>query len=282
MSLWNSTTGAPAWAPAVRTPKGWAHADTGELLVAFGDTSFTLSGSASTIASVKLSRGRKKYKSGDVIKLLVQFTEPVTVTGTPVIPLMINGVSRNLSYVPTANSEGNAELLFQYTVVPGDSGTAGQVSLSTAAVAATKNILTGNAGITYTAKTAGTGGNSITVAYVVAGTSTALSVGVSGNAITVNVATDGGGAATSTATQVKAAVDASGPASALVATTLIGTGATVVSAVSATNLANGAAVATAAGISLSGGTIQDVGSSVTNSTLTFGGAAPDLSAVTVN
>lgn len=98
-----------------------------------------------------------------------------------------------------------------------------------------------NNDLTYTAKTKGTIGNSITVAYVVAGNNTALSVSVSSSAITVNVATDGGGAATSTAAQVAAAIAASVPAAALVtvanATGNDGTG--VVAALTATALANG-------------------------------------------
>jgi Phage tail sheath protein subtilisin-like domain/Phage tail sheath C-terminal domain len=113
-----------------------------------------------------------------------------------------------------------------------------------AAVKAHVNILAGNAGITYTADTAGTAGNGITVRYVVSGNNTALSVSVTSLAITVNVATDGGGAPTSTATLVKAAVDASGPAAALVDTALLGDGSNTVSAVSATNLAGGLAADT--------------------------------------
>lgn len=74
----------------------------------------------------------------------------------------------------------------------------------------------GNADVQYVAKAVGTAGNLVTVAYVVAGNNTALSVSVTGNAITVNLATSAGGAPTSTADQVIAAVNASGPASALV------------------------------------------------------------------
>lgn len=100
-----------------------------------------------------------------------------------------------------------------------------------------------NNDLVFTAKTAGTGGNAITVAIVVAGANTPLSVGVVGNAITINSATSAGSAATSTAAQVKAAVDASGPASALVAVALApgndGTG--VVAAQGATNLTGGGA-----------------------------------------
>lgn len=88
-------------------------------------------------------------------------------------------------------------------------------------VQTTAKLTTSFAGINndliYSAKATSTvGGNAISVAHVVAGNNTALSVSVTGNAITVNVATDGAGAPTSTAAQVKAAVEASGPAAALV------------------------------------------------------------------
>lgn len=99
-----------------------------------------------------------------------------------------------------------------------------------------------NGNVTYTAKNSGTGGNSVRVRHVVAGNNTPLTVAVSGNDITVNVATGSGGAATSTATQVAAAVTASGPASALVTATAGGTGASVVGAVAYTNLAGGTGV----------------------------------------
>lgn len=59
-----------------------------------------------------------------------------------------------------------------------------------------------NNDLVYTAQVGGPGGNSIRVQYVVAGNNTPLSVDVQGYDIIVNVATDGGGAATSTATQI--------------------------------------------------------------------------------
>src|SRR5215204_4637505 len=80
----------------------------------------------------------------------------------------------------------------------------------------TTNLAGTNNDLTYTADLADVTGNSVTIAYVVAGVSTPLSVGVVGNAITVNVATTAGSAASSTANQVMAAVIASAPANALV------------------------------------------------------------------
>jgi hypothetical protein len=102
--------------------------------------------------------------------------------------------------------------------------------------------LTGtNNDLTYTARAGGPAGNSVTIAYVVAGLNTALSVTVAGSAITVNVATDGAGAATSTANQVRTAVLASAAAMAVVSNVTLaeaaGTG--VVTALAATALTGG-------------------------------------------
>jgi hypothetical protein len=96
-----------------------------------------------------------------------------------------------------------------------------------------------NNDLVFTARTGGPGGNSIRVQYVVAGNNTPLSVDILGYDIIVNVATDGGGAATSTAAQVMSAVQRS--ASHLVtvelATSNDGTG--IVTALAITNLAGG-------------------------------------------
>ncbi len=96
-----------------------------------------------------------------------------------------------------------------------------------------------NGGVTYKAVTPGTAGNGIRVRHVVAGNSTPLSVSVSSLDITVNLATDPGGAATSTATQVAAAVTAHGPAAALVTAVVTGNGSGVALAAGYTNLVGG-------------------------------------------
>lgn len=113
-------------------------------------------------------------------------------------------------------------------------------SYDTAATLTTS--LTGtNNDLKYTAAAATSGGNDTRVRYVVSGNNTALSVSVSGSDITVNVATDGSGNPTSTAAQVRTAVNASGPASALVSAADApgndGTG--VVTALAYTNLTGG-------------------------------------------
>lgn len=112
------------------------------------------------------------------------------------------------------------------------------------AVAATlsTNLTGSNNDLTFTAVTAGTAANSVTVSYVDPGTDGALSVGVIGNAITVTLAY-ATGAITSTAALVRAALIASAGAAALITPTLKsgndGTG--IVTALSATPLAGGLA-----------------------------------------
>lgn len=102
-------------------------------------------------------------------------------------------------------------------------------------------IVASNNALTYTAKTNGLAGNAITINYVVAGNTTPLTVTVTGTAIRVNVATSAAGVATSTAAQVKTAIEANVPANALVAVTHTGasTGAGVVTALAVTPLTGG-------------------------------------------
>lgn len=102
--------------------------------------------------------------------------------------------------------------------------------------------------LTYTAVTAGPGGDAISIEYVdPAANDASLSVGVVGDAITVNLATGGGGAITSTAADVLAAIEASGPAAALVTVAIDAAdtgagddGSGVVTAMALANLASGA------------------------------------------
>lgn len=80
----------------------------------------------------------------------------------------------------------------------------------------TTNLTGANNDLFYMSRTPGTGGNTITVAYVVAGASTPLTVAVATKAITVNVATTAGSAASSTADDVAKAIRLSTAANALV------------------------------------------------------------------
>ncbi len=131
------------------------------------------------------------------------------------------------------------------TRIPGSWGAFGTKAKATltTALAGTNNDLkyTATAGDQEADNADFTAGNAVTVAYAVAGNNTALSVDVTASAITVNVATDGGGAATSTAAQVRDAVNGDDEAAALVtaenASGNDGTG--VVTALAATPLAGG-------------------------------------------
>lgn len=109
--------------------------------------------------------------------------------------------------------------------------------------AASVTIGSGNAALKFTAKPEkGAAGNAIQIRAINPGTNNAaLSVSVTANLITISLATDGSAAATSTASQVLAAVNASVAASALVTAALApaSTGASVYVVHAATNLAGG-------------------------------------------
>lgn len=118
------------------------------------------------------------------------------------------------------------------------------------AVAATANVNpTGDDnGLTFTSKVYGAAGNGISIRYVDPGAnSQSLAVTVDGQAITVSLATNGGGTITSTAAQVKAAIEAKQSAANLVTVAVMtsdsGTaddGSGVVTAMPAASLASGA------------------------------------------
>lgn len=68
------------------------------------------------------------YVSGDPINLTLTFNEPVIVTGTPQVPVVIHSTTRQASYV---SGSGTTALLFRYTpVVSGDVATSGQFSIT--------------------------------------------------------------------------------------------------------------------------------------------------------
>lgn len=104
------------------------------------------------------------------------------------------------------------------------------------------NLTGSNNDLTFTAVTAGADGDDITIAYIdPSANSATLSVDVTDTDIVVNLATNGSGAITSTANQVKAAIQAKAEAAALVSVALKtgNTGAGVVTALAETNLAGG-------------------------------------------
>jgi hypothetical protein len=118
-------------------------------------------------------------------------------------------------------------------------------------------------GLTYTARTYGAAGNNISVRYVdPAANSQSIAVSVVGTAITVSLATNGGGTITSTAAQVKTAIEANATATNLVSVAIMtsdsGTaddGSGVVTAMALTALASGAG--TGIGLASPGGICID-------------------------
>ena len=85
-----------------------------------------------------------------------------------------------------------------------------------------------NGELTWTAKTAGIAGNDIVIIQQdPAGNDQALAVAADGNVITIALATDGSGVITSTAAEIKAAIEADAPCDALVGVVYDGTGAGV-------------------------------------------------------
>lgn len=108
-----------------------------------------------------------------------------------------------------------------------------------------------------------TGGNAVTVAYIdPPGNNAALAVSVTGNAISVSLATDGASAVTSTAAQVRDAINAHVDASRLVvaANAAGNDGTGVVTALAATALTGGVGYT----LSRGGGSFTRVGPRGTN------------------
>lgn len=97
-----------------------------------------------------------------------------------------------------------------------------------------------DADLTYTAQDYGAAGNDITVTHVdPSDTDQELAVSVDGTDITISLATGGTGTITSTANDVKVAIEETPAAAALVAVTVDGIGEGVVEAKAKTSLANG-------------------------------------------
>ena len=63
------------------------------------------------------------YISGDVIDVSVTFSEPVVVTGSPQLPLVIGNTTRQADY--QSGDSTSTTLVFKYTVVAGDNDTDG-------------------------------------------------------------------------------------------------------------------------------------------------------------
>lgn len=77
--------------------------------------------SAPTISSVT-PPAAGVYDVGGVLSITVNYSEPVTVTGAPFIPVAVGGNTRNFVY---ASGTGTSAIVFSYTVVSGDDDTDG-------------------------------------------------------------------------------------------------------------------------------------------------------------
>jgi hypothetical protein len=70
-----------------------------------------------TVTSVNSVTANGTYKIGDVISVQINFSETVTVTGTPQLTLETGATDRTISY---ASGSGTSTLTFSYTVQAGD------------------------------------------------------------------------------------------------------------------------------------------------------------------
>jgi hypothetical protein len=73
-----------------------------------------------TVSAVSSTAAAATYNLGDVIPVTIQFSEAVTVTGTPQLTLETGSVDRTASY---ASGSGTNTLTFNYTVQAGDTST---------------------------------------------------------------------------------------------------------------------------------------------------------------
>lgn len=89
----------------------------------------TLGNVATPTANVTNLAGNVTFVTGNVITITVTPSESVTVDLIPYIGLTINGVARQALYDKYSSS--STSLVFKYTVVAGDSATAGQFTIGT-------------------------------------------------------------------------------------------------------------------------------------------------------
>jgi hypothetical protein len=139
-----------------------------------------------------------------------------------------------------------------------------------------------NNSLKFTARNPGLAGNSIKIRYSSLGNSQPLTVVVAGTVISVYSATNGGGTFTSTATQVKDAIEASAAATALVRVDAVGTISGTIAAVTRTPLSGGADFSGAMNINTIGAIMQFEGESGTDDVrYTFDGLDPSASVGTL-
>ncbi|WP_312347100.1 fibronectin type III domain-containing protein [Stenotrophomonas acidaminiphila] len=76
-----------------------------------------IDGVAPTVSGVTSSTANGTYKAGEVVSIQVDFSEAVTVTGTPQLALETGATDRAVNY---ASGSGTSTLTFDYTVQAGD------------------------------------------------------------------------------------------------------------------------------------------------------------------
>ncbi|WP_375164310.1 Ig-like domain-containing protein [Shewanella baltica] len=76
-----------------------------------------IDGVAPTVSSVNASTADGTYKLGDIISIQVNFSEVVSVTGTPQLTLDTGTTDRTIDY---ASGSGSSTLTFNYTIQSGD------------------------------------------------------------------------------------------------------------------------------------------------------------------
>ncbi|MCS6125152.1 Ig-like domain-containing protein [Shewanella baltica] len=76
-----------------------------------------IDGVAPTVSSVNASTADGTYKLGDIISIQVNFSEVVSVTGTPQLTLDTGTTDRTIDY---ASGSGSSALTFNYTIQSGD------------------------------------------------------------------------------------------------------------------------------------------------------------------
>ncbi|MGL4746602.1 MAG: putative Ig domain-containing protein, partial [Shewanella sp.] len=81
-------------------------------------TGVLVDSTAPTVSSVTASTANGTYKVGDSISIQVNFSEAVTVTGTPQLTLETGTTDRTINYT---SGSGTSTLTFSYTIQSGDS-----------------------------------------------------------------------------------------------------------------------------------------------------------------
>ncbi|MCX6513349.1 MAG: Ig-like domain-containing protein, partial [Actinobacteria bacterium] len=135
----SSFTGSGTSYTVVFTPTTNTQSGTGSVSVALGTftdaagnsntasfaTTITYDTQAASVSSLSVSSSAgadSTYVAGDSIRVTVNFSEAVTVTGTPTISVLVGSTTRSATYI---SGSGTSALVFGYTVVAGDTDTDG-------------------------------------------------------------------------------------------------------------------------------------------------------------